>query len=141
MLKLPAGATVKPRVPCSAQLPLRRWSPRVTRRWSGCCRRALPDPYEDAEQHQARAQGREPAQGIGYLEELDLNQLQTALNTAIAGDNFELAAKIRDVLQLVAGGGDAAAATAADWRRLGVLDWLADRAEHLGFRLPTGACI
>ncbi|GAB4823402.1 hypothetical protein N2152v2_010448 [Parachlorella kessleri] len=69
--------------------------------------------------------------------ELDLNQLQTALNAAIAGENFELAAKIWDVLQQAAGGGDAAAATAADWRRLGVLDWLADRAEQLGFRLPT----
>lgn len=73
---------------------------------------------------------------LQYLQQLDLNQLQTALNTAIAAENYTLAAKIRDVLQAASGGGWSG--TASDWRALGILDWLAERAEFLGFRLPTG---
>ena len=78
-----------------------------------------------------------PSGGMERLAEMaDLNQLQTALNTAIAADNFELAARIRDLLGLLTGapGGG----LAADWRALGILSWLSDRAESLGFPRPTG---
>lgn len=70
------------------------------------------------------------------LQSLDLNQLQTALHLAIAAENYALATKLRDVIALLLGPDTPAAA--ADWRRLGIVDWLADRAEDLGFRLPTG---
>lgn len=70
----------------------------------------------------------------------DLNQLQTALSRAIAAEDWELAAKIRDLLRLLAGPADGSGGRqlAADWRGLGILDWLADRAENLGFAFPTG---
>lgn len=72
------------------------------------------------------------------LDALDLNQLQTALNNAIASENYDLAAKIRDVLNLAIGNTEEADSTpSGDWRRLGVLDWLSDRVEDLGYRLPT----
>ena len=74
----------------------------------------------------------------------DLNQLQTALNTAIAADNFETAAKIRDVLRMLTGGeggGGGGAAALADWKALGILGWLADRAENLGYNFPTGGAV
>jgi hypothetical protein len=73
---------------------------------------------------------------VEHLAELaDLNQLQTALNTAIAAENWELAAKLRDLLHTLTG---ADGRQAADWKRLGILGWLADRAESLGFNFPTG---
>jgi hypothetical protein len=70
------------------------------------------------------------------LDALDLNQLHTALNNAIAAENYALASKIRDLLALALGP-EAAAAPPADWRRLGVPEWLADRVDDLGYRLPT----
>jgi hypothetical protein len=69
------------------------------------------------------------------LDDLDLNQLQTALRLAIEAENYALAAKIRDVLAMVLG---PEFKSTADWHRLGILDWLADRATDLGYRLPTG---
>jgi hypothetical protein len=74
-----------------------------------------------------------------HIDSIDLNQLQTALNNAIAAENYDLAAKIRDVLALAISneGGDVDAAPFGDWRRLGILEWISDRAEDLGFRLPT----
>ena len=33
-----------------------------------------------------------------------------------------------------------AAAQPSDWRELGIPEWLADRAEQLGYRFPTGGC-
>lgn len=74
--------------------------------------------------------------GPSPLDALDLNQLHTALNNAIAAENYAAAATIRDLLTLALGP-EAAATPAGDWRRLGVLDWLADRAEDMGYRLPT----
>lgn len=65
---------------------------------------------------------------------LDFNQLHTALNAAIAADDFELAAQIRDVIAAAAGHDPS---LPSDWGRLGVLDWLVERAEDLGFRIPT----
>jgi hypothetical protein len=69
------------------------------------------------------------------VDQADLNQLQTALNAAIAAEDWQAAAKLRDQLRQVVG---SEGQTAADWKALGVLDWLADRAESLGFSFPTG---
>lgn len=66
---------------------------------------------------------------------LDANQLQTRLNVAIAAEHYGEAALIRDQLQGL-GGGDRRAVL--DWRQLGTPDWLAKRAEQLGFEYPTG---
>lgn len=64
-----------------------------------------------------------------------MNQLQTALHTAVAAEDYVLAARVRDVLSRALGQG---APGALDWRQLGLPEWLAERAEDLGFRLPTG---
>ncbi|KAL4447639.1 hypothetical protein ABPG75_004858 [Micractinium tetrahymenae] len=80
--------------------------------------------------------GEQPDAALEKLASLaDLNQLQTALNRAIAAEDWGLAAKLRDLLRLLAG--PAENRQAADWRGLGILDWLADRAENLGFTFPT----
>ncbi len=68
--------------------------------------------------------------------QLDLNQLHTALHAAIAAENYALAAQLRDLLNMALGGD--VNEHPADWQRLGVLDWLADRAEDLGYKIPTG---
>lgn len=77
--------------------------------------------------------------GDEQLPLVDANQLHTALNRAIASENYELAAKIRDLLSDFVGPVDEHqhGKSAADWRHLGVLGWLADRADDLGYRLPT----
>ena len=67
--------------------------------------------------------------------EPDINQLTTALNNAIAAEDYALAAQLRDQLRAASGDGVEAA---ADWYQLGILDWLADRAERIGYRFPTG---
>ncbi len=72
----------------------------------------------------------------GSLSQLDLNQLQTALSTAVAAEDYERAAEIKSALQAAAG---QAGYEPADWYKLGVPDWLADRAERMGFKVPTGA--
>ena len=64
----------------------------------------------------------------------DANQLQTALNRAIAAEDYHLAGQVRDRLQSLVGGDS----QTADWRQLGVPEWLADRAERMGFRYATG---
>lgn len=74
------------------------------------------------------------------LASLDLNQLQTALNNAIAAEDYTLASKIRDVMDLIIQATtttDSASSSSSDWRSLGILDWLAERAEILGYRLPS----
>lgn len=69
----------------------------------------------------------------------DLNQLQTALNTAISAEDWALAAKLRDVLRLLTGAeGQGGSKLASDWKGLGILPWLAERAENLGYTFPTG---
>lgn len=80
------------------------------------------------------------AAAVKKLAELaDLNQLQTALNTAIAAEDWAMAAKLRDLLRLMTGcEGQGGAKLAADWKGLGVLPWLAERAENLGYSFPTG---
>jgi len=77
------------------------------------------------------------------LASLDLNQLQTALNNAISAEDYAVATKIRDVMALTiqATTTDSASSSSlpssSDWRSLGILDWLAERAEVLGYRLPS----
>jgi superfamily II DNA/RNA helicase len=68
----------------------------------------------------------------------DLNQLQTALHAAVAAEDWAAAASARDALA-AAVGADAGAGRGApaDWAALGLPPWLADRAEALGFPLPT----
>ena len=75
------------------------------------------------------------ANGYSTQPEPDINQLTTALNNAIAAEDYAQAAQLRDQLRVLSG--DAAEA-AADWYRLGILDWLADRAERVGYRFPSG---
>lgn len=109
------------------------------------------------------AQQQEQAGAFAYariaenLERLDANQLQTALATAIAAEDYALAAAIRDrFAQMMDDGGGAAGSAAGggsgsgsstdgggggarllDWEALGVRDWVADRAARLGLRFPT----
>ena len=64
----------------------------------------------------------------------DTNQLQTALNRAIAAEDYTLAGQVRDKLQAVVGSDTGT----ADWRQLGVPEWLADRVERMGFKYATG---
>lgn len=68
-------------------------------------------------------------------EELDSNQLQTALNNAIAAEDYALASQLSARLKAAQG----ADGIALDWRALGVPDWLAERAEQLHYKFPTGA--
>lgn len=63
----------------------------------------------------------------------DTNQLQTALNQAIAAEDYALASKLRDQLQKLVG-----RSGTADWRQLGVPEWLADRVERMGYKFATG---
>lgn len=67
---------------------------------------------------------------------LDDNQLQTALNNAIAAEQYSLAASLRDKLRSTGKGHGR-----LDWRALGMPDWLAERAEQMGFKYPTGECL
>ena len=70
--------------------------------------------------------------------ENDLNRLQTALNSAIEAEDYAGAAQYRDLIKSKIGSGDAGAtASMGGWEALQVPEWLADRAERLGFRLPA----
>lgn len=68
------------------------------------------------------------------IQNMDSNQLQTALNVAIASEDYVLAAQLRNALSSLLG----EQPSPSDWRHLGILDWIATRAERLGFRYPTG---
>lgn len=128
----------RPRSPSLALQPHQRsgWGAahRRSRRVAGWCCRAAPEGWGQQEPGWGSGEGNAQSPAVGQLQDLDLNQLQTALNVAIAAEDYELASAIRDALQRVAG-----EAPPADWGSLGVLPWLAERAEYLGFRLPTGA--
>ena len=67
--------------------------------------------------------------------EQDTNRLTTALNVAIAAEYYGLAARIRDRLSELT---DGDSERSADWRKLGIPEWLASRAECMGYRFPTG---
>lgn len=104
-----------------------------------CC---ATDDYAD---HESAAQ-QEQQGAFTYahiaenLEWLDANQLQTALSTAIAAEDYTLAAAIRDRLAALTAGDDGGgqASKLLDWQAMGVHDWVADRAGRLGLRFPTG---
>lgn len=64
----------------------------------------------------------------------DLNQLTTRLNQAVAAEDYRLASRIKARLAEVAG---PAAQPPLSWQAMGLPDWLIDRAERLGYRLPT----
>ena len=70
---------------------------------------------------------------LGNLNSDDTNQLQTALNQAIAAEDYILASKLRDQIQKLVG-----SSGTADWRELGVPEWLADRIERMGYKYATG---
>jgi len=65
----------------------------------------------------------------------DMNRLQTALNAAIEAEDYTTAAQYRDRITKASTGGEVAAP--AGWSSLQVPDWLSDRAERLGFRIPA----
>ncbi|CAL8467542.1 g7080 [Coccomyxa elongata] len=71
---------------------------------------------------------------FGDLDPDDTNELTTALNNAIAAEDYSLASKLRDRLRQLSGSD---AAPPADWHSLGIPAWLADRAEQIGYRFPT----
>ncbi|KAK9909664.1 hypothetical protein WJX75_005823 [Coccomyxa subellipsoidea] len=71
---------------------------------------------------------------LGDLEPTDANELTTALNNAIAAEDYALATTLRDRLMQLSGGD---AGPPADWQNLDIPTWLADRAEHIGYRFPT----
>ena len=74
------------------------------------------------------------------LEISDENLLTTSLNRAISDEDYGLASKLSKRLQVVQNlnGGRDAREILLDWRMLGVAEWMAARAEALGFRFPTG---
>ena len=78
-----------------------------------------------------------------YVKEMeDENVLTTSLNRAIQDEDYELAQKLSKRLQEVQNigvneDGDLRERL-LDWRMLGVAEWMAARAEALGFRFPTG---
>lgn len=78
------------------------------------------------------------SRALKKLHEMDMNQLHTALNNAIRGEDYALAAKIRDVIRLAdeARGIAEQVQGAFGWEQLGVPDWLARRAEDLGYIVP-----
>lgn len=76
-----------------------------------------------------------------FIQEIsDENLLTTSLNRAITDEDYELASKLSKRLQVVQNlnGGRDAREILLDWRMLGVAEWMAARAEALGFRFPTG---
>ena len=105
------------------------------------CQALGGEPEEGSAAAAAGPSGRPSREEL--LSTLDPNQLHTALLAAVAAEKYELASKIRDLLALVSAGGGAGAggpcgaARPADWEQLGVLPWLAERAEALGYRMPT----
>jgi hypothetical protein len=71
---------------------------------------------------------------------MDTNQLQTALARAIAAEDYSIAAAVRDQLQkrMAEKTGSDEPLKVLDWRALGIPAWLADRAERLLLKFPTG---
>ena len=74
--------------------------------------------------------------GSRRFDGLDSNQLQTALNNAIKSEDYALAAALRNQYRETEGTADN---LVLDWRAFGCPPWLAERAEQLGYRFPTGA--
>lgn len=66
----------------------------------------------------------------------DENILTTVLNKAIFSEDYALAAKASTKLKALQGLEDPQEQL-LDWRSLGMANWIASRAEDLGFRYPT----
>ena len=81
------------------------------------------------------AENEQHSAGGDFAHEQDTNRLTTALNVAIAAEDYGLAARIRDRLSELT---DGDSERSADWRKLGIPEWLASRAECMGYRFPTG---
>uniref|UniRef100_A0A7S4JGV2 RNA helicase n=2 Tax=Guillardia theta TaxID=55529 RepID=A0A7S4JGV2_GUITH len=70
--------------------------------------------------------------------EEDLNRLHTALNAAVEAEDYTSASLLRDQISAISGfQADDRKKHSLDWKALGVPDWLVDRLERMGFRLPT----
>lgn len=82
-----------------------------------------------------KATGSRGGQTHGRDEEQDSNQLQTALNNAIKSEDYVLAGQLSQSLRDIQGPD---ADLKLDWKSLGCLEWLAERAEQLGYNFPTG---
>ena len=94
-------------------------------------------------QHQRRAQRhrcRASPDGAA-LSTMDANQLQTALQIAVDGEDFQTAGRIRDELRGRQDSNGSGGGGGTSWRQLGVPDWLADRAEQYGLRFPSGQTV
>lgn len=65
---------------------------------------------------------------------MDSNELQTALARAVANEEYAFAARIRDLMKMLDEG---STSNPANWYKLGLPDWLSERAEQLGYKLPT----
>ena len=113
------------------------------------CSRNLSSQYRARNQHsrqcsrhlstlcQAAQASEDHIAEVFDINSADTNQLQTALNRAIAAEDFALASQVRDQLRSVVGGDTGT----ADWRQLGIPEWLADRIERMGFKYATGVSI
>ena len=132
----------------SSSLP-RSLCSRTTKTGNGCLslrfspkRRALVSSAISSSSESSE-KGREDEEEKKYdfiLEISDENLLTTSLNRAITDEDYELASKLSKRLQVVQNlnGGRDAREILLDWRMLGVAEWMAARAEALGFRFPTG---
>ena len=70
----------------------------------------------------------------------DLNRLHTLLTRAVEAEDFQAAAKLRDEIHSRFGGEDVDGLgqdSLSGWRQMGILEWLAERAESLGYPIPT----
>ncbi|KAK7248262.1 helicase [Aureococcus anophagefferens] len=72
-----------------------------------------------------------------YDEETDVNVLMTALNAAVAREDFREASSCKKRLDALRGGAAAAAPQAGDWEQEGAPRWLQRRLRDLGMRFPT----
>jgi superfamily II DNA/RNA helicase len=52
----------------------------------------------------------------------------------VAAENYEDATRLKKLIQEVEGNG---AVPSSTWQQLGIPEWLADRADRLGFQFPT----
>ena len=76
-----------------------------------------------------------------FIEDItDENVLTTSLNRAISDEDYSLASKLSKRLQVVqnVNGGRDAREILLDWRMLGIAEWMASRAEALGFGFQPG---
>lgn len=87
------------------------------------------------QQHTCKASSREEHNRGRDHEDLDSNQLQTALNNAIKSEDYVLASVLSKRLRELQGSD---ADLNLDWRSFGCPPWLAERAEQMGYRFPTG---